>query len=176
MPVGCIHIGFVRERFHEGHRYLHRQVSYDHEPDLCRRRNALNRELLSVLAIIDMAEKMGLDVMSAGVALAWATEATGERESSRKRRPLVRLSFGDTEAYKQAMLHLGKGYQRFLRLPRTGHAEGGGAVWWKGLCLRPRPGDGRIRDRRGLLCIPGPRVSPFPPGQRRLFLRPKGNE
>ena len=31
-PVGCIHIGFVRERFQKEHRYLYRQVSYDHEP------------------------------------------------------------------------------------------------------------------------------------------------
>ena len=31
-PVGCIHIGFVRERFQKENRWLYRQVSYDHEP------------------------------------------------------------------------------------------------------------------------------------------------
>ena len=31
-PVGCIHIGFVREKFRRSNQYLYRQVSYDHEP------------------------------------------------------------------------------------------------------------------------------------------------
>jgi aldehyde:ferredoxin oxidoreductase len=30
-PVGCIHLGFVRE-FMEPNQYLYRQLSYDHEP------------------------------------------------------------------------------------------------------------------------------------------------
>ena len=31
-PVGCIHIGFVREKYAAENQYLYRQVSYDHEP------------------------------------------------------------------------------------------------------------------------------------------------
>ena len=68
-----------------------------------------------VLAIIDVSEKVGLDVMSAGVALAWATEAT-EKGIISEKETLVHLSFGDSEAYKQAMEHLGRGTNDFYRL------------------------------------------------------------
>ena len=168
-PVGCIHIGFVRERFTKEHRYLYRQVSYDHEPIFAVGAMLSIENCFSVLAIIDMAEKMGLDVMSAGVALAWATEATEKGVISEKE-TVARLSFGDTEAYKEAMLHLRQGYERFLSSFSAGHAEGSRAVRREGLCLCPRPGNGWVRDRRGLLCIPGPWIPPFTPRQRRLFL------
>ena len=118
-PVGCIHIGFVRERFTKEHRYLYRQVSYDHEPIFAVGAMLSIENCFSVLAIIDMAEKMGLDVMSAGVALAWATEATEKGVISEKE-TVARLSFGDTEAYKEAMLHLGRGTNDFYRLLAQG--------------------------------------------------------
>ena len=118
-PVGCIHIGFVRERFTKEHRYLYRQVSYDHEPIFAVGAMLSIENCFSVLAIIDMAEKMGLDVMSAGVALAWATEATEKGVISEKE-TVARLSFGDTEGYKEAMLHLGRGTNDFYRLLAQG--------------------------------------------------------
>jgi len=118
-PVGCIHIGFVRERFQKEHRYIYRQVSYDHEPIFAVGSMLSTENCFSVLAIIDMAEKMGLDVMSAGVALAWATEAT-EMDVISEKETVVRLSFGDTEAYKEAMIHLGRGSNDFYRLLAQG--------------------------------------------------------
>ena len=118
-PVGCIHIGFVRERFTKEHRYLYRQVSYDHEPIFAVGAMLSVENCFQVLAIIDMSEKMGLDVMSAGVALAWATEATEKGVISEKE-TIVNLSFGDTEAYKEAMLHLGKSTNDFYRLLAQG--------------------------------------------------------
>jgi aldehyde:ferredoxin oxidoreductase len=118
-PVGCIHIGFVRERFQKEHRYIYRQVSYDHEPIFAVGAMLSIENCFSVLAIIDMAEKMGLDVMSAGVALAWATEAT-EKGIISEKETVARLSFGDTEGYKEAMLHLGKGTNEFYRLMAQG--------------------------------------------------------
>jgi aldehyde:ferredoxin oxidoreductase len=118
-PVGCIHIGFVRERFQKEHRYIYRQVSYDHEPIFAVGSMLSIENCFSVLAIIDMAEKMGLDVMSAGVALAWATEAT-EKGIISEKETVARLSFGDTESYKEAMLHLGKGTNEFYRLMAQG--------------------------------------------------------
>jgi aldehyde:ferredoxin oxidoreductase len=57
--------------------------------------------------------------MSAGVALAWATEAT-EKGVISERQTLVRLSFGDSEGYKQAMEHLGRGTNEFYRLLAQG--------------------------------------------------------
>jgi aldehyde:ferredoxin oxidoreductase len=118
-PVGCIHIGFVRERFQQEHRYIYRQVSYDHEPIFAVGAMLSVENCFAVLAIIDIAEKMGLDVMSAGVALAWATEATEKGVISEKETVLP-LAFGDSEGYKQAMEHLGKGTNDFYRLLAQG--------------------------------------------------------
>jgi aldehyde:ferredoxin oxidoreductase len=118
-PVGCIHIGFVRERFRKEHRYLYRQVSYDHEPIFAVGAMLSVTNPFHVLAIIDTSEKVGLDVMSAGVALAWATEAT-EKGIISEKETIIRLSFGDTEAYKEAMQHLGRGTNDFYLLLAQG--------------------------------------------------------
>jgi aldehyde:ferredoxin oxidoreductase len=118
-PVGCIHIGFMRERFQKEHRYLYRQVSYDHEPIFAVGTMLSIDNPFAVLGIIDVAEKMGLDVMSAGVALAWATEAT-EKGGISEKETIVPLAFGDSEAYKIAMQHLGEGSNDFYRLVGDG--------------------------------------------------------
>ncbi len=80
----------MRERFLKENRYLYRQVSYDHEPMFAVGSMLAVTDCFAVLAIIDMAEKMGLDVMSAGVALAWATEAT-EKGIISEKETIVRL-------------------------------------------------------------------------------------
>ena len=53
--------------------------------------------------------------MSAGVALAWATEAF-EKGFLSKKETLVPLKFGDARAYAQAVKHLGTGANDFYRL------------------------------------------------------------
>ena len=118
-PVGCIHIGFVRERYTKEHRYIYRQVSYDHEPIFAVGAMLSVTNPFHVLAIIDVSEKVGLDVMSAGVALAWATEAT-EKGIISANETIVPLSFGDPEGYKQAMDHLGRGTNEFYTLLAQG--------------------------------------------------------
>jgi aldehyde:ferredoxin oxidoreductase len=72
-PLGCIHIGFVREKFMEENQYLYRQVSYDHEPIFAVGSMLGVDSCFAVLSLIDVTEKLGLDVMSAGVALAFLT-------------------------------------------------------------------------------------------------------
>jgi len=118
-PVGCIHIGFVREKFMEPNQYLYRQVSYDHEPIFATGSMLGMTNAFSVLGIIDMVEKMGLDVMSAGVALAWATEAL-EKGVISERETLVPLKFADAAGYKEAIQHLALGTNDFYRLLAQG--------------------------------------------------------
>ena len=113
-PVGCIHIGFVREKFESDYQYLYRQVSYDHEPIFAVGSMLSVENCFHVLSIIDVAEKVGLDIMSAGVALAWATEAT-EKGLLSEKETIVKLTFGDSEAYKQALQHLGRATNDFYR-------------------------------------------------------------
>jgi aldehyde:ferredoxin oxidoreductase len=114
-PVGCIHLGFVREKFSEPNQYLYRQVSYDHEPIFAMGAMLSVLDAFQVLTLLEIAEKVGLDVMSAGVALAWATEAF-EKGLISEKETLVPLKFGDAGAYAQAVRHLGTGANDFYRL------------------------------------------------------------
>jgi aldehyde:ferredoxin oxidoreductase len=113
-PVGCIHIGFVRERFAKENRYLYHQVPYDHEPIFATGSMLGVLDCFKVLDIIDVVERMGLDVMSGGVALAWATEAL-EKGIISEKETIVPLKFGYAEGYKKAMIHLAMGTNEFYQ-------------------------------------------------------------
>jgi aldehyde:ferredoxin oxidoreductase len=118
-PVGCIHLGFVREKFMEPNQYLYRQVSYDHEPIFAVGCMLAVTDPFAALDIMEEADKVGLDVMSAGVALAWATEAS-EKGLVSTAETVVPLRFGDAAAYQQAMWHLARGENEFYRLLASG--------------------------------------------------------
>lgn len=118
-PVGCIHIGFVRERFSEENRYLYRQVAYDHEPIFATGSMLGVLDCFRVLDIMDVVERMGLDVMSAGVALAWATEAL-EKGLISESETIIPLQFGNAQGYKEAMQHLALGTNEFYRILSKG--------------------------------------------------------
>ena len=128
-PIGCIHLGYVREKFHQDHRYYFFQVSYDHEPIFAAGAMLSVTDAFAVLGILDEMEEMGLDVMSAGVALAWATEAF-EKGMLSEAQTLVPLTFGDAPGYKEAVRHLGTGANDFYRrlgqgtLTAAGHYGG----------------------------------------------------
>ena len=113
--VGCIHIGFVRERFQEENRYLYRQISYDHELIFAVGSMLGVMDCFEVLKLIDVAEKMGLDVMSPGVALAWATEALAKGIITEKE-TLVPLAFGNSASYQAALQHIAYGTNEFYQL------------------------------------------------------------
>ena len=114
-PVGCIHIGFIREKMADDNRYHFHQVAYDYEPIFAAGTMLGVTNSFDILRILDVMEKMGLDAMSGGVALAWATEATEQGLISEKE-TLIPLAFGDALAYQQAARHLGKGSNDFYRL------------------------------------------------------------
>jgi aldehyde:ferredoxin oxidoreductase len=118
-PVGCIHLGFVREKFMEPNQYLYRQVSYDHEPIFAVGCMLAVTDPFAALDIMEEADKVGLDVMSAGVALAWATEAS-EKGIVSAAETLVPLRFGDAAAFQQAMWHLARAENEFYRLLASG--------------------------------------------------------
>jgi aldehyde:ferredoxin oxidoreductase len=114
-PVGCIHVGFVREKFMEPNQYLYRQVPYDHEPIFAAGAMLGVTDAFHVLALIDAMDKMGIDVMAAGVALAWATEAL-EKGVVTENETIVPLKFGDEQTYREAIRHLATGTNEFYRL------------------------------------------------------------
>jgi len=118
-PVGCIHIGFIRERFKGEHRYLYRQMPYDHEPIFAAGSMLGVTNCFEVLSLIDVTDKMGLDVMSACVALAWATEAI-EKGILSEKETIVPLRFGEAKIYGEALNHLAYGTNDFYRLLTQG--------------------------------------------------------
>ncbi|MEN8199587.1 MAG: aldehyde ferredoxin oxidoreductase N-terminal domain-containing protein, partial [Thermodesulfobacteriota bacterium] len=129
-PVGCVHVGFVREMFNANHRYTFKQVAYDYEPVFSLGTMLGITDARSVLNLLHSMEKSGLDAMSAGVALAWATEAT-EKEIISEKESEARLSFGDVKNYQVAADLLAAGASEFYHLLGQGAlkaaAEYGGA-------------------------------------------------
>lgn len=101
-PVGCIHIGYVRQKFHEDHRYFYRQVSYDYELIFALGSMLGVTDAAESLLIMDQVEKTGLDAMSAGVALAWAVEAL-EKGLVSTDETLLELHFGDAKAFERGL-------------------------------------------------------------------------
>jgi aldehyde:ferredoxin oxidoreductase len=120
-PVGCIHIGYVREKFMEPNHYLYRKVAYDYEPIFSLGSMLGLTDPFQILALLDSVEKLGLDAMGAGVALAWATEALAENIIT-PRDTLVRLAFGNAEAYDLALDHLARGANGFYQTLAQGTA------------------------------------------------------
>ncbi len=120
-PVGCIHIGLLREKFGHGHDYYYKQVSYDHEPIFAMGSMLGLAPGEKVMLLLDEAEKWGLDVISCGVALAWATEAraaaiVGDGQT------LFPLAFGEVEPYRQAIAAIATRANDFYRLLGEGTA------------------------------------------------------
>lgn len=113
-PVGCIHVGMLREQFQDEHRFQIRQVSYDHELIFALGSMVGVMDASGALALMDEVEKQGLDAMSAGVALAWATEAY-QKGLLTKEQVEYDLAFGNVDAYKEAIWCLGHGKNEFYR-------------------------------------------------------------
>ncbi len=99
-PVACIHLAILREP-HPVEPYFYKTtfVSYDHEP-LYALGSMLGMESPEgVLKLIDSAEVWGLDAITTGVVLAWATEAFARGLITEQDTVGVKPSWGDTQAY-----------------------------------------------------------------------------
>lgn len=114
-PVGCIHVGMLREMFAKDHRFAIHQVSYDHEPNFACGPMIGVTDPGQVLKLLDVTDRQGLDVISAGVALAWAVEATQKGVISREE-TLTDLAFGDVEGFSKALYHIGHKTNEFYEL------------------------------------------------------------
>ncbi len=114
-PVGCIHIGYVREKAKDEHRYHYHQVPYDYELVFAAGTMLGVKSTFDVLRILEVIELGCIDGMSGGVALAWATEAL-ERGLVSERETLVPLKFGNSREYEEAAWHLCRGTNEFYSL------------------------------------------------------------
>jgi len=103
-PVGCIHLAALREPYEkEPYFYKTTMISYDYELiySLGSMLGISNAE--GLLKLIDEVEIYGLDAISTGVVLAWATEAFQRGMVSEKETLGLKFKWGDHEAYIKAV-------------------------------------------------------------------------
>jgi len=103
-----------RREFDKGHEYEAISVAYDYELIYALGTFLCVKSTDEIIAIIDEVEENGLDAMSTGVCLGWATEALEEGLISTDD-TLVDLKFGDFAGYIEAIRHLSAGVNSFYR-------------------------------------------------------------
>lgn len=103
-PVGCIHIAALREP-HKDEAYFYKtsMISYDYEPIYALGSMLGGSDARGILKLMDRIEVWGLDVMSTGVILAWATEARERGIISEKETMGIKFGWGNYAAYIDAV-------------------------------------------------------------------------
>ena len=114
-PVGCIHIGQFRREFDvTGHEYETINVGYDYELIFALGSNLGLNNPEHILELIEEVEIAGLDAMSAGVALGWATEAL-ENGIISEEHTLLPLKFSSYKEYLTAVRFIASMKNEFYR-------------------------------------------------------------
>ena len=113
-PVGCIHIGMFRREFDKGHEYEAISVPYDYELIFALGSFLGVKSSDEIIHLIDEVEETGLDAISAGVCLGWATEAL-EKGLITEEQTIVKLEWGNTENYLKAIRYLATVKNKFYR-------------------------------------------------------------
>jgi aldehyde:ferredoxin oxidoreductase len=103
-PVACIHIAALREPSEvEPYFYKTSMISYDYELIYALGTMLGIAETPAYLRLTDAVEDCGLDAMTTGVVLAWATEAFAQGLISTDETLGLKLAWGDEAAYIQAV-------------------------------------------------------------------------
>jgi aldehyde:ferredoxin oxidoreductase len=103
-PVACVHIATLREPYErEPYFYKTSMISYDYEPVYSLGSMLGIFEIQGFLKLMDAVEAWGLDAMSLGVALAWATEAFEKGLITEKESLGLKFRWGDYQTYIKAV-------------------------------------------------------------------------
>jgi aldehyde:ferredoxin oxidoreductase len=105
-PVGCIHIATLRIAFAPGYEYESLSVPYDFEPLYSLGSMLGVSSADGVLMLIERVDRYGLDAISTGVILAWATEALEKGLIYEKDTLGVALRWGNIENYLKAIEYI----------------------------------------------------------------------
>ncbi|OHD26678.1 MAG: aldehyde:ferredoxin oxidoreductase, partial [Spirochaetes bacterium GWC1_27_15] len=99
-PVACIHIASLREPYEdEPYFYKTSMVCYDYEPIFALGSMLGGTDTKGILKLMDRIESWGLDVMSAGVVLAWVTEAYQKGLITNKETVDLKPEWNDYDTY-----------------------------------------------------------------------------
>jgi aldehyde:ferredoxin oxidoreductase len=112
-PIGCIHIASLKSAFSKHHEFEVRKISYDYEPIYSLGSNLGVSSAEGVLQLIDICERLGLDVMSSGVVLSWATEAYEKDIITPQHTMGVPLQWNNVKGYCQALENIVKAPNEF---------------------------------------------------------------
>jgi aldehyde:ferredoxin oxidoreductase len=102
-PVGCIHLASLREMYEPGYYFKTSIIPYDNETIYSLGFMLGMTKVEDYLRLIDLVDRAGMDAISTGVILAWATEAyqkgliTGEHTDG------LALAWGDVQVYSKAI-------------------------------------------------------------------------
>jgi len=101
--VACVHLAAVRYPYpKEPYFYKTSMIGYDHEPIFAIGSLLGGTDVKGMFQLIDEAEIQGVDVMSMGVTLAWATEAFERGLISTNETDGLELKWGNYPAYLEA--------------------------------------------------------------------------
>jgi len=115
-PVGCIHIAALREPYEdEAFFYRTSMISYDYEPIYALGTMLGIGDPAGFLKLMDRVESYGVDAMSAGVSLAWATEAQQKGLISERETHGITLDWGNVPAYQQMVRYIVEQPNEFYR-------------------------------------------------------------
>ena len=103
-PVACIHIAALREPYEDvPYFYKTSMIAYDYEPIYALGAMLGITSAEDMLRLKDTVDALGVDAMSVGVVLAWATEAQERGLISEKETDGILLKWGDSNAYTKAV-------------------------------------------------------------------------
>ncbi len=116
-PVACIHLAALREP-HPEEPYFYKTtfVSYDHEPLYALGAMLGVEDAPGVLKLIDAVGHVGLDAMTAGVVLAWATEAFAQGLIAETETGGLRPRWGDVAVYREMIRRIADRTTDFYRV------------------------------------------------------------
>ncbi len=106
-PVACIHIAAIREPYEdEPYFYKTSMIGYDYELLYAVGSMLGGSDIPAMMKLMDIIEAYGLDCMSVGVVLAWATEALERGLISMDHTDGVNFTWGDYAAYQEALARI----------------------------------------------------------------------
>ncbi|OGD54948.1 aldehyde:ferredoxin oxidoreductase [Candidatus Bathyarchaeota archaeon RBG_13_38_9] len=115
-PVACIHLAALREAYEsEPYFYKTEMISYDYELIYALGSMLGITSPQALLKLMDEVEILGLDAMSTGVALAWATEAQQKEIITTKETNGLKLKWNDEESYSKAINYIAAQVNEFYK-------------------------------------------------------------
>lgn len=115
-PVACIHLAALREVYEkEPYFYKTEMISYDYELIFALGSMLGISSPQALLKLMDEVEILGLDAMSTGVALAWATEAQQKGIITTKETNGLKLNWNDEESYSKAVNYIAAQINEFYK-------------------------------------------------------------